>query len=87
MNIHAMATEGQGLLMSDSTFTATTSPYTASNNYKYNSTNSISQIKRETRCRPSKGRRCIPDVVLKNEGSIMQICRNINVHVVNTDTC
>ena len=68
MNIHAMATEGQGLLMSDSTFTATTGPYTASNNYKYNSTNSISRIKRETRCRPSKGRRCIPDVVLKNEG-------------------
>ena len=35
----------------------------------------------ETRCRPSKGRRCIPDVVLKNEGSMGQTCRSINVHV------
>ena len=26
-----------------------------------------------------------PDVVLKNEGSMVQTCRNINVHVVNTD--
>ena len=25
------------------------------------------------------------DVVLKNEGSMIQTCRNINVHVVNTD--
>ena len=25
------------------------------------------------RCRPSKVRRCIPDVVLKNEGSMVQI--------------
>ena len=31
------------------------------------------------------GRRSIPDVVLKNEGSMMQTCRNINVLVVNTD--
>ena len=38
-----------------------------------------------TGCRPSKGRRCIPDVILKNEGSMVQSCRNINVHVVNTD--
>ena len=38
----------------------------------------------QTRCRPSKGRRCVPDVVLKNDGSMMQTC-NINVHVVNTD--
>ena len=29
------------------------------------------------------GRRCIPDVVLKNEGSMMQTYLNINVHVVN----
>ena len=40
-----------------------------------------------TRRRPPTGRRCIPDVVLKNEGSMVQTCRNINVHVVNTDTC
>ena len=40
-----------------------------------------------TRCRPSKGRRCTPDVVLKNEGPMVQIRRNINVHVVNTDIC
>ena len=26
-----------------------------------------------------------PDVVLKNEGSMVQTCRNINVHVVSTD--
>ena len=32
-------------------------------------------------------RRYISDVVLKNVGSMMQICRNINVHVVNTDIC
>ena len=38
-----------------------------------------------TRCRPSKGRRCIPDVVFKNERSMVQTFRNINVHVVNTD--
>ena len=39
-----------------------------------------------TRCPPSLGRRCIPDVVLKNKGSVMQTYRNIiNVHVVNTD--
>ena len=36
---------------------------------------------------PSKGQRCIPDVVLKNERSTVQICRNMNVHVVNTDIC
>ena len=30
------------------------------------------------------GRRCIPDVVLMKEGSFMQTCRNIDVHVVNT---
>ena len=40
-----------------------------------------------TRCRPSKRRQCIPEVVLKNQGSIMQTCRKINVHVVNTDIC
>ena len=38
-----------------------------------------------TRCRPSKGRRCIPDSVLKNEGSMMQTYQTINVHA-NTDT-
>ena len=38
-----------------------------------------------TRCGPSKGRRCIPDAALKNEGPMVQTCRNINVHVVNTD--
>ena len=38
-----------------------------------------------TRCRPSIGRRCIPDAALKNEGSMMQTCQNINVHVVITD--
>ena len=31
------------------------------------------------------GRQYIPDVALKNEGSMMQTRRNINVHVVNTD--
>ena len=34
------------------------------------------------------GRRCITDAVLKNEGpmyAMVQTCRNINVHVVNTD--
>ena len=41
----------------------------------------------QTRCRPSRERRCIPDVVLKNEGSMVQTCLNINVHVVNTDIC
>ena len=45
--------------------------------------NRINPALKETRCRPSKGRRCIPDVVLKNEGSITY--PNINVHVVNTD--
>ena len=45
----------------------------------------LSAIK--TRCRPSKRRRCIPDVVLKNEGSMVQTYRNINGHVVNTDIC
>ena len=35
----------------------------------------------------SKGQLCIPEVVLKNEGSMDQICRNINVHVVTTDIC
>ena len=44
-------------------------------------------IEVETSCRPSKGRRCIPDVVLKKEGSMEQTCQNINVHVVNTDIC
>ena len=29
------------------------------------------------------GRRCIPDVVLKNEGPMVQTRRDINVHVVN----
>ena len=29
-----------------------------------------------TRCRPSKGRRCIPDVVLKKESSMVKICRH-----------
>ena len=28
-----------------------------------------------------------PDVFLKNEGLLVQTCRNINVHVVNTDIC
>ena len=32
----------------------------------------------KSRCRPSKGRRC---VVLKSEVSLVQKCRNINVHV------
>ena len=41
----------------------------------------------KNRCQPTKGRRCIPDVVLKNEGSMMQTCRNINVHEVTTDKC
>ena len=40
-----------------------------------------------TRRRPSMGQRCIPDVALNNEGTMMQTCRNINVHVVNTDIC
>ena len=30
---------------------------------------------------------CIPDVVLKNEGSIVHTCQNINVNVINTDIC
>ena len=30
------------------------------------------------------GRRSIPDVVLKNEDSMVQTCGSINVHVVNT---
>ena len=30
------------------------------------------------------GLRCIPDVVLKNEDLMVQTCRSINVHVVNT---
>ena len=30
-------------------------------------------------------RRCIPEAVLKNEGSVVQICQDVNVHVVNTD--
>ena len=38
-----------------------------------------------TRCRPSKGRRCIQMSHLKNNGSMVQTCQNINVHVVNTD--
>ena len=41
----------------------------------------------KTRCRPSMGRRCIPNVILKNKGSMMQTCRNINEHVVYTDIC
>ena len=28
-----------------------------------------------------------PDIVLKIDGSMMQTCRNMNVHVVNTDIC
>ena len=47
----------------------------------------LDEISYQTRCRPSKGRRCIPDDVLKNEGSMVQTCQNINVHVVNTDIC
>ena len=43
--------------------------------------------KMKTRCRSSMGRRGIADVALNNEGSMMQSCRNINVHVVNTDIC
>ena len=39
----------------------------------------------QTRCQPSKGRRCISDVVLKIEGSMLQTCRYINVHVISTD--
>ena len=35
-----------------------------------------------TRCRPSKRQQCIPDVVIKNEGSMVQFCRNINMYVV-----
>ena len=33
------------------------------------------------RCRPSKERRCIPDVAIKNEGSIVEAYRNVNMHV------
>ena len=33
------------------------------------------------------GLRCIPDAALKNEFSMVQTCRSINVHVVNTDIC
>ena len=44
-------------------------------------------IEIKTRCRPSMETRCIPDIALKNEGSMMQTCRNINVHVVKTDIC
>ena len=40
-----------------------------------------------TRCRPLKRRRCIADVVLRNEGSMVQTRRNVNVQVVNTDMC
>ena len=41
-----------------------------------------------TRCRPSKGRRCIPDRYrIKNDGSMVQTCGNLNVHVVNTYVC
>ena len=29
----------------------------------------------------------VPNVVLNNEGSTVQNCRNTNVHVVNTDVC
>ena len=33
------------------------------------------------------GRRCVSDVVLKNEGPMVQTCcRNTNVHVVNSDS-
>ena len=39
-----------------------------------------------TRCRPLKGR-SIPNGVLENEDSMVQTCRKINVHVVNTDLC
>ena len=42
-------------------------------------------ILKSTRCRPSKGRRCIPEVVFKNEGSMVQTCRKINVHLVITN--
>ena len=35
----------------------------------------------QTKCQPAKGQRCIPDVVLKNEGSMVQTCRKINEHV------
>ena len=31
------------------------------------------------------GRQCIPDVILKNQCSMMQTCQNINVNVGNTD--
>ena len=37
-----------------------------------------------TRCQRSMGQRYIPDVVLKNEGTMVQTCQNINTHVVNT---
>ena len=33
------------------------------------------------------GTRCIPYVALKNEGSMMQTCENINVHVDSADIC
>ena len=39
----------------------------------------------KTRCRPSMRQLCISVVVFKNEGSMVQTCRNINVQVVNTD--
>ena len=32
-------------------------------------------------------RRCIPNVALKNKGSMVQTCLDINVHVVNTYIC
>ena len=28
-----------------------------------------------------------PDAVIKDEDSMVQTCRNINVHIVNTDIC
>ena len=28
-----------------------------------------------------------PDIVLKNKGSMLQTCQNINVRAVNTDIC
>ena len=37
----------------------------------------------KNRCWPLKGRRCIPDVDLKNKGTIVNIYRDINVHVIN----
>ena len=41
----------------------------------------------KTRCRPCKGRRCIPDVEFNNEGKIVESCRNMNVYIVKTDIC